>query len=127
MPSANKIGNEYQSQYPAYENTPKAVIAAVALSLAKRLCEDDECKAATLLSEEWATLHQAGIVPQPPARPPAPRNGSIRRSNARRLASVCRERGKSFADHQDGTVTIDGERFGTNMAAELYILGHKPS
>ena len=58
--------NEYSRSYPNFENTPKAVIAAVAYSLAMMIEGEEEGKAEKLLVEEWETLHQAGIVKQKP-------------------------------------------------------------
>lgn len=72
----------YQRAYPAYDATPKAVIAAVAYGLALRLCEDDPKAATALLRAEWAILHQQGIVPQPPRQPLRGREAS--RSTTRR-------------------------------------------
>jgi hypothetical protein len=59
-------GNEYQANYPQFEQTPKAVLAAVAYSLAMRLAEDSPCQAEQLLAEEWRALYLSGIVPQKP-------------------------------------------------------------
>jgi len=61
-----KKTNHYAEAFPHYERTPKAVIAALAFSLAMRLEEGDEVRAGDLLEEEWRILHQAGIVPQKP-------------------------------------------------------------
>ena len=63
-----KTGNEYQDQYPSFDDTPKAVIAAIAFSLAMRLSEDNPSEAIRLCSAEWQALHNAGIVPQKPQR-----------------------------------------------------------
>jgi hypothetical protein len=62
----NAKTNEYQEAFPAYDRTPKAVIAALALSLAMRLSEDDPARAEKLLRDEWRVLHQNNIVPQVP-------------------------------------------------------------
>lgn len=62
----NAKTNEYQTSYPAFDKTPKAVVGAVAYSLALRLCEDNHERAAELLRDEWAALHTTGIVPQKP-------------------------------------------------------------
>jgi len=59
-----KTWNNYAECFPNYERTPKAVIAALAFSLAMRLEEGDEVRAGDLLKEEWNALHLAGIVPQ---------------------------------------------------------------
>ncbi len=58
--------NEYASQYPNFDKTPKAVIAAVAWSLALRVVGDDTDAAKALLRDEWGILHDCGIVPQKP-------------------------------------------------------------
>lgn len=62
----NAKTNEYQESYPSFDETPKAVVGAVAYSLAMRLCEGDHERAAALLRDEWAVLHTNGIVPQKP-------------------------------------------------------------
>jgi len=58
--------NEYQLAYPAFEDTPKAVIAAVAFSLAMRLCDGNYEEVLNLLADEWRVLHRSGIVPNKP-------------------------------------------------------------
>ena len=58
--------NEYAAALPRYSDTPKAVYAALAYSLALRLTGDNHADAVTLLEKEWASLHTAGIVPQKP-------------------------------------------------------------
>jgi hypothetical protein len=60
--------NDYQSKYPAFDRTPKAVIAAIAVSLAMRLSGDDFIKASQLVAEEWEILHANGIIPQRPIK-----------------------------------------------------------
>ena len=62
----NAKANEYQQAYPAFNATPKAVIAACAFSLALRLTEDNPEAATDLLTNEWMALYEAGIVPQKP-------------------------------------------------------------
>lgn len=49
-----------------YAETPKAVYAALAFSLAMRLSEDDAEAARKLLADEWETLHANEIIPQKP-------------------------------------------------------------
>lgn len=59
-----KTKNSYSDRYPSYEKAPKAVIAAVAFSLAMRLRDDNEIDARALLRTEWDSLHKNEIVPQ---------------------------------------------------------------
>ena len=59
--------NPYQAAFPDFSATPKAVIAAIAYSLAQRLCEDDAAAAAKMIRDEWVHLHASGIVPQKPS------------------------------------------------------------
>lgn len=62
--------NGYIAELPDFDRTPKAVYAAIALSLA--VCQvgrDDEKGfelARALLRGEWQALHASGIVPQKP-------------------------------------------------------------
>jgi len=66
-----KAMNEYARACGQYEETPKAVFAALAYSLAVRLTgEEDYAGAVAILREEWQTLHEQGIIPQ---RPPVKR------------------------------------------------------
>lgn len=58
------LPNQYQQHYPAFEKTPKAVIAAIAYSFALQLCEDDSLAAQKLILEEWKILNLNNIVPQ---------------------------------------------------------------
>lgn len=67
----NNIGNEYAAQLgKLYEQTPKAVFAAIAYSFADRL--DGEAptpnRIAEMLVEEWLALSTAGIIPQKPPK-----------------------------------------------------------
>jgi hypothetical protein len=70
--------NEYATAagLSLYEETPKAVWAALAISALANSCEldgaiqdGDEQALAVAVCAEWATLHRAGIVPQPPPNP----------------------------------------------------------
>ena len=63
-----KTYNEYSGLFPDFDKTPKAVIAAIALSLARRLNEDNWDKAKLEIMLEWSTLYKCGIVPQKPIR-----------------------------------------------------------
>jgi hypothetical protein len=66
MPRGTKRLNEYVDAVANYELMPKAVLAAIAFSFAKRINDDeDHFRAESLMLEEWATLHHNGIVPQP--------------------------------------------------------------
>lgn len=59
-----KTTNHYCAKYPQYAKTPKAVIAAVAFSLAQRICNDSAAEAALLLSDEWDALYVTTVVSQ---------------------------------------------------------------
>jgi hypothetical protein len=60
-----KLSNEYARDLGRlYEDTPKAVWAALAYSFAMRLNEDSHDAVPIALCAEWAALHRAGIVPQ---------------------------------------------------------------
>jgi hypothetical protein len=61
-----KIQNEYQQMVgQVFDRTPKAVIAALVVSLANRLgYQNDEIP--KLWLDEWQTLNDNGIVPQKP-------------------------------------------------------------
>ena len=61
-----KTLNSYQQAFPNYEKTPKAVIAAIAVSFALLRSEDNWDKAIERLTDEWQVLHDNGIVPQKP-------------------------------------------------------------
>lgn len=66
-----KLHNDYLKELPSdlYERTPKAVWAALAVSLALRLNEDQFEAVPVALCAEWSSLHQAGVVPQKPPSP----------------------------------------------------------
>jgi len=68
MSAANKLGNEYQQAISEiYDRTPKAVLAAIAVSYASCGGDNlDEAQAAILA--EWNALHWNGIVPQKPPK-----------------------------------------------------------
>jgi len=60
-----KIGNEYADAFGRmYADTPKAVFAAVAYSLAMRLNGDQHEAAIAEFVNEWRVLHANGIVSQ---------------------------------------------------------------
>ena len=66
-----KKENEYSRSIPFYGTTPKAVFAAIALSLAVQLTQvefnhDAFGAAHKKLLDEWLTLHNNRIVPQFP-------------------------------------------------------------
>ena len=62
-----KVHNEYSQVFgPSYDKTPKAVYAAIALSLANRLMGDNFDLATKEVFREWSTLHENGIIPQSP-------------------------------------------------------------
>ena len=56
--------NELAREYPQYGESPKAVVAAIAFSVAMRLCCDDVDLAKYMIQDEWDVLHTNGIVPQ---------------------------------------------------------------
>lgn len=64
-----KLGNEYERAIGSelYHAIPKAVLAAIAVSLATNGGDHLQLAADGMLAE-WLALHEAGIVPQ---RPPA--------------------------------------------------------
>lgn len=52
-----------------YEEMPKSVLAALAVSFATAHHGDDQLGlAAQRLAREWLALHEAGIVPQAPGK-----------------------------------------------------------
>lgn len=57
--------NPYALEVHGYDDTPKAVFAAVAFSLAMRLSEDDYHEARKLLIREWNILTRNGLVTTP--------------------------------------------------------------
>jgi len=65
-----KTSNEYAHEIKAmYQRTPKAVLAALAVSFAHRMLGGDLetlSGVEAALIEEWAILHRNGIVPQKP-------------------------------------------------------------
>jgi hypothetical protein len=61
--------NDYAKQLgPLYDKTPKAVFAAIAYSFADRIIGSPDADLAAIIKEEWAVLHDNGIVPQKPPR-----------------------------------------------------------
>ena len=60
-----KHHNEYSIAFPGFDSTPKTVIAAIAFSLAMRLCCDNWKDAQEMIRDEWDALHPY-IVPQKP-------------------------------------------------------------
>jgi hypothetical protein len=63
--------NEYADMlHPLYDNIPKTVMAAIAVSFAIQLKgeEDFEYFIKKRIMEEWEILHQNGIVPQKPPK-----------------------------------------------------------
>jgi hypothetical protein len=61
--------NEYIDRFGGYEKIPKSVWAAIAISFARRLNNDDEKQAYGEIFTEWSILHQNGIIPQKPFCP----------------------------------------------------------
>lgn len=60
-----KTINNYTGLLKGYEETPKAVYAAIAVSLATR-SGIELSEAERMIKEEWEALYDAGIVPQKP-------------------------------------------------------------
>lgn len=66
--SANKIHNEYAAELgPLFEDMPKAVLAAIAVSMASGGGSDMDAARAQI-ADEWRILHRNGIVPQKPSK-----------------------------------------------------------
>lgn len=63
-----KTHNEYSRLFPDYATTPKAVIAAIAMSLAARMDGRDIEEVGSLISQEWYILNENDIVPQRPRK-----------------------------------------------------------
>jgi len=57
--------NVYAKEVHGYDDIPKAVFAAIAVSFAMRLCEDDFDEARKLIVREWEILERNGIVTSP--------------------------------------------------------------
>lgn len=57
--------NPYAYEVDGYDDTPKAVFAALAFSLAMRLSEDNYGEARKLLLREWNILTRNDIVTTP--------------------------------------------------------------
>lgn len=66
MPGLKK-SNEYAKWIDAqvFADIPKTVFAAIAVSFAMRLNEEDFDRAMSEIISEWQTLHMVAIVPQP--------------------------------------------------------------
>jgi len=62
--------NNYQLQLTQefFDKCPKAVFAALAVSYALRVTNEDFSKVQDELLNEWQCLHSAGIVPQKPIK-----------------------------------------------------------
>ena len=64
-----KLNNYVTAIDGIYANTPKAVLAAIAVSLAT--CGGEHIdEAENQLLKEWRILHDNGIIPQSPVREP---------------------------------------------------------
>lgn len=68
MTSGLKTTNEYaQELYGIYDDIPKAVLAAIAVSFAS--CGGSDMEGVKhRIADEWCILHQNGVVPQAPAK-----------------------------------------------------------
>jgi hypothetical protein len=51
-----------------FENIPKTVLAAIAVSFASRIEECSAERTSAFIQKEWEILHLNGIVPQKPPR-----------------------------------------------------------
>jgi hypothetical protein len=80
-----KSFNDYaKSLGPMYARTPKAVFAAIAYSFADRIIANPDADLAKVIKEEWAVLHDNGIVPQkPPSNFISRAHWYARRANAK--------------------------------------------
>lgn len=68
MKSTNEYADVFR-QLHLYDNTPKTVFAAVALSMCYMHMEGESFEAAVArFLVEWDALHRNGIVPQKPAK-----------------------------------------------------------
>lgn len=66
---ANKTSNEYAEMITIYESMPKAVLAALAVSLVMRVNGSTTPKEVTdELINEWEALYDNGIIPQKPPK-----------------------------------------------------------
>jgi len=64
----NKTHNDYAAELgPLFEDMPKAVIAAIAVSMASGGGSDMDAARAQI-ADEWRILHLNGIVPQKPSK-----------------------------------------------------------
>lgn len=65
-----KTTNEYQKVIDPklYKQMPKAILAAIAVSLARRLNGESFDETSNTLYTEWITLNQNGIIPQKPIK-----------------------------------------------------------
>lgn len=63
-----KTQNDYQKCISFYEDCPKAVLAAIAVSYALRQCNEDFEKLNEEILNEWRCLYESGIVPQKPIK-----------------------------------------------------------
>ena len=62
-----KSFNDYAGKFGRlYARTPKAVFAAIAYSFADRIIANPDADLVEVIKEEWAVLHDNGIVPQKP-------------------------------------------------------------
>ena len=78
-----KSFNDYARKFgPLYDRTPKAVFAAIAYSFADRIIANPDADLVAIVNEEWAVLHDNGIVPQQP-----PKNGFTDANRQARIAA----------------------------------------
>lgn len=60
--------NRYAALLENYDEIPKSVLAAVAVSLALLQNEEDLSAVSKIINDEWKVLHENGIVPQRPRK-----------------------------------------------------------
>lgn len=70
MAAVNKTSNEYAELITNYDQIPKAVLAAIAVSFIVNqggVAANEEDTTAAIM-QEWTTLHAQGFVPQKPVK-----------------------------------------------------------
>lgn len=60
--------NQYAALLENFDEIPKSVLAAIAVSLALLQNEEDLSSVSKIINDEWRVLHENGIVPQRPRK-----------------------------------------------------------